>query len=803
MRRGTRTVLLGTLALALTFLGVARPPTAGQQPADMDEKTLQNAGIPTDTAGLLDFFHKRSLKDADRKAIEALVKKLDDRSFTVRTRARDDLILRGPVALPFLKRAMKTGSLEFVRLAQKCLEKIEVGAGPERPAAAARLLAARRFEGPARAREAVEVLLDYTPFAGDEWLEEEVLRAAGALAARQGQLDLLAAALKDRRPERRAAAGYALARRGTLEHRRLVRQLLQDPEPAVQARVAAGLAGRRALPDARAAADADAAHLRTAGVGSGGEQLVEFFARRTLDEKAQAHLQQLIRQLGDRSWSAREKATRQLIEQGVPAVPFLKQASENDGPEVALRAWRCIQKIKQGPGAELPIAAARLLARAGEPAPGKPAGEPKPAPGAVTPARALQALLAYAPFADDESVEQEVLGCLTLLSVRDARIDPVLVSALHDPLPPRRAAAAHVLGRVGTREDCEAVRKLLADPVPKVRLRAAEGLLAAGDRAAVPVLIDLLDKAPDSWAWRVEELLHRVAGDKGPELPPGDDLAGARKKAAAAWSAWWSANEVQVDLARAAQEDQRLGLTLIVEYDSSVGGRQGKIWECGRDGKPRWQMQNLFGPMDAQVLPNGRVLVAESNAARVSERDLATGNIVWQHSVGNPVVCQRLPNGNTFIATYNTLLELDPTRKVVFSHNLGPNFFVFGAQKLRTGNIVCMTSQGMLIEFDPAARKNVRTINVGVQGNWCGVDVLPNGRYLVALLAVGEIREIDAKGTVHWRCAFPGAFRATRLPNGNTLAVSMTSRVVAEFDRGGRRVWEHTCQGRPWQAHTR
>jgi hypothetical protein len=109
----------------------------------------------------------------------------------------------------------------------------------------------------------------------------------------------------------------------------------------------------------------------------------------------------------------------------------------------------------------------------------------------------------------------------------------------------------------------------------------------------------------------------------------------------------------------------------------------------------------------------------------------------------------------------------------------------------------------MLIEFDPAARKNVRTINVGVQGNWCGVDVLSNGRYLVALLAAGEIREIDAKGTVHWRCAFPGAFRATRLPNGNTLAVSMTTRVVAELDRGGRRVWEHTCQGRPWQAHTR
>ena len=177
---------------------------------------------------------------------------------------------------------------------------------------------------------------------------------------------------------------------------------------------------------------------------------------------------------------------------------------------------------------------------------------------------------------------------------------------------------------------------------------------------------------------------------------------------------------------------------------------------------------------------------------------------MWEYKTpGNPIACQRLPNGNTFIATYNLLMELDPARKVVFSHNLTPNFFIFSAQKLRTGNVVCMTSQGMLIEYDPVARKNVRTINVGVQGNWCGVDVLPNGRYLIALLTVGEIREIDAKGTVHWRCAFPGAFRATRLPNGHTLAVSMTTRVVAEFDRGGRRVWEKTCQGRPWQAHAR
>src|SRR5262249_55505252 len=157
--------------------------------------------------------------------------------------------------------------------------------------------------------------------------------------------------------------------------------------------------------------------------------------------------------------------------------------------------------------------------------------------------------------------------------------------------PPRRAAAAYVLARVGTREHCEAVRKLLQDPVLKVRLRAAQGLLAARDRAAVPALIDLLDKAPDAWAGRVEELLYRLAGDKSPQLPPADTVAEARKKAGAAWRTWWSKNELAADLTRAADDEQRLGLTLIVEYDSLQGRRLGRVWECGRDGKPRWKIE--------------------------------------------------------------------------------------------------------------------------------------------------------------------------------------------------------------------
>lgn len=791
MSRGRFVVLCSLLTLALPL--ALRPSSRGsaQEPGGADRKLLQDAGLPTDVPGLVTFFRSRSLKEADRRQFEDLVKKLDDRAFHVPEKAARDLVARGPLALPFLKKALMSGSLELSLRVQQCIQKIERGPGPEQPAAAARLLALLPPRDPRETPAALEALMDYLPYVDDEWLEGEVLGAVGTLAARQGKMDLMVAALKDSRPERRAAAGYVLAQRGSLEQRKLVRQLLGDPDPTVRARAARGLLGKRLLQSAQVDATADEAQLRQAGVGNDGPGLLAFFAKRSLDEKAQVHLKQLIGQLGARAWSARQKASKLLVEQGPAAVPFLKAAAETEVPEVATRAADCIRKIKQGPGPALSIAAVRTLTRA--------AGSGKAAPVA----RAVEALLTYVPFADDEAVEEEVVNALCALSVRQPQVEPLFLSALHDPLPPRRAAAAYVLGRAGTAADCRAVQKLLADPVLKVRLRAAQGLVAARDPEAVPVLIDLLGKASDAAVWQVEELLQRIAANKGPDVPPGDNLAAYRRKAVTAWAAWWAANASRADLARASLEEQRLGLTTIVEYDSTVGNRQGRVWECGRDGNPRWTIANLLGPMDAQVLSNGRVLVAESSGGRVTERELATGNIVWQHPVPNPVACQRLPNGNTFIASYNGFVEVSPARQVVFQHNLTPNFFIFSARKQRSGHIVCMTSQGLILEIDPIKRAEVRRISVGTQGNWCGVELLPSGRYLVALMYPGELREIDAAGKVHWKVNFPGVFRATRLPNGNTLAVSMTTRIVAEVDRNGRRVWEKTCPGRPWEARPR
>lgn len=775
------------LTLATGLLGLASlltPSMPGQTPAQLDEQQLKTLGLPTDTPALLTYFRQRSLKDGDRKVLEELVAKLGSETYSDRARATRELLLRGPLALPFLRAALKDQPLEVVRRAEACIRKIESSMGNEASAVAARVLAARGAPG------AAEVLLNYLPYAADPWLQEEILTSIGRLTVKEGRIDeLLTRTLKDPLPARRAAAAYILARRGGTGPRTALRPLLEDGDALVRQRVAEGLIGTQAARMLKEAAAADDGVLRAQKVEPTEAGALDFLRKRTLNETDQRRLAQLVRNLGDPSYVVRVTAARRLVSEGTPALAFLKPAASDPDYELRRRAQACIEQIRQGPGPALPTAAVHLLARA---------SAPKNA------AVVVRTLLGYVPFADDDSVEDEVLTALNVLSVRSSQLDPALAQAAADPLPARRGAAAYVLGHVGTRENLPALHRLLDDPAPQVRLRAAQGLLAAREKAAVPKLIALLNDLPANSLWRVEELLHRLAGDAAPPESLAVNTGAARQKAMQAWQKWWQSAEAKTDLGRLGEVGSYLGLVTVCEYDSPFGQPGGRVWEASRESKPRWSVTGVLGAMDAHTLPNGRVLIAENSANRVTERDLR-GNVKWEHRVpGNPITCQRLPNGNTFIAMYNMVLEVTPDHKEVYRHAPGPQFYIFGAHKARNGHIVAITAQGMVIEMEAKTGKQVRTLNLGANGNWCGIEMLPNGNYLVATLNNSQIRELTpGDGKTIWQATYNGAFRATRLPNGNTLVASMTTRKVAELDRAGAVRWERSCSGRPWNVHYR
>src|SRR5690606_7939726 len=143
-------------------------------------------------------------------------------------------------------------------------------------------------------------------------------------------------------------------------------------------------------------------------------------------------------------------------------------------------------------------------------------------------------------------------------------------------------------------------------------------------------------------------------------------------------------------------------------------------WEMTPDRKVRWEIIGLAGPMEAQVLPGGRILIAESNGRRVTERDTA-GNVLWEISIpGEPTGCQRLPTGNTFVSTYGSAMEFDRAGKKLYEHRLPQGSNAIWMH--RNGHILYAANDA-LVELDKQARK-VRSIPLPSH-NWTGVQDLP------------------------------------------------------------------------------
>jgi hypothetical protein len=525
----------------------------------------------------------------------------------------------------------------------------------------------------------------------------------------------------------------------------------------------------------------DEATCKAAGQGTNGPALLDFFRKRTLSDAEVEKLGETVRRLGDRSYRVRTEASASLLAAGQVAVPLLRQALQESDAEVVRRAEQCLQRIERKTDLPLTLAAARLLGR-------------------LRPEGTTRVLLAYVPFAADESVEEEVFTTLAMVALRGGRPDRLLIEASKDKAPARRAAAALLLARAADVAGRALAKAALSDPDPRVRLRAAQGLFAAKDNDAVPALLELLGQASPAVAGRAEELLYRVAGDNAPAVSPGPGGEAVRRRFREAWGAWYRDHGRHADLARLDLEKRLLGVTLLVAIDG-YGGK-GRICEVGLDQKPRWEIRSVNGPIDARVLPGNRVLVAEYYGNVVTERDFR-GNVLWKYDCKQgPVCCQRLPNGNTLIATNAEVMEVTPKNQVLASFP-SRHGQIFEAQRLRNGHLVYVTYEGTLAEFD-AQGKELRTLHLErPREGKIAFEILPGGRYLVPLSCADKVVEMDGAGQVVWQCHVAKPNSAQRLPNGNTLVCSRVNRLAVEVDRAGRVVWEFRQEGHLFRAHRR
>ncbi|HZV05735.1 MAG TPA: HEAT repeat domain-containing protein [Gemmataceae bacterium] len=517
------------------------------------------------------------------------------------------------------------------------------------------------------------------------------------------------------------------------------------------------------------AEDRDVKALKSAGIPTDGPGLASYFKRRTSTISDESRIKELVQRLGSDEFKVREEASRQLVMLGPRARPFLQVALKNSDPEIVRRAQDCLERIARGATSSSLCAAVRVLAR-------------------CSPPNAGAVLLDYLPSVEDERVIETIHQVLPSVAVRDGKAEPALVEALTDKSPVKRAAAAAALCQARLPDVLPKVRKLLHDGDAQVRLRVGLALAAHGEKDAVSVLIRLLDELP----WRdtdpIMNLLEHLAGENMPPVVYGPD-AESHRKYRQAWESWWKEQQAKVDPARLEQALRLRGFTMVVLLDEGV------IEDLNAANQVNWKIDNIAMPLDAQLLPGEeRVLVAEHRLNRVSERNLK-GEILWKRMVAGPLMAQRLPNGNTFIATRSMLFEIDKNGKEVFSYSRHDGAEFMRAVKLRDGDIACLVSFGgalvRYVRLRPAGKDFNEDKSWGVQVRTSGgrVEVLPNGHVLIPEMDNNRVVEYDADGQSVWEVAIEQPIAAVRLANGNTIVTLWGNRAI-EVDRAGKQVWQ-------------
>ncbi len=270
--------------------------------------------------------------------------------------------------------------------------------------------------------------------------------------------------------------------------------------------------------------------LRAAGLSDDPEALLGFLRTRTKSEADRSAVAALIEKLSSKSVAEREKAVGELISIGSPAVPQLRQATRDpDAPELLSLARRCLQFIDGQSASALTCSAVHLLAL-------------------KRPVGSAEVLLDYLPFAENETVIDELKAGLSSLLRRNGKIEPAFLKGLEESSPLRRAIVVEVMSKSGENDVIPALRKLLTDPKPGVRMRVGLALADRKDAEAVVAIIEALADMPEELARPAEDYLLNLAGDSAPKVPLGTDAA-TRKACRDAWAAWWKGTDGDSTLA--------------------------------------------------------------------------------------------------------------------------------------------------------------------------------------------------------------------------------------------------------------
>src|SRR5262249_6575500 len=182
-----------------------------------------------------------------------------------------------------------------------------------------------------------------------------------------------------------------------------------------------------------------------------------------------------------------------------------------------------------------------------------------------------------------------------------------------------------------------------------------------------------------------EDYLFRLARDNPPKDLPSDD--DKKKERSTAWQKWWDDNQkniVMVDRFSPEVRARYVGNVLLIQANNN------QIVEMDKNNKVVLTMTGLLNPWDAHWIGNNKLLVAEYNGMRVTERD-KDGKILWEHKLDfYPMQAERLRNGDTFIVGQNKIVQVNRAKREGLKIDRNqPD--VRTARRLPNGQIILLT----------------------------------------------------------------------------------------------------------------
>ena len=183
---------------------------------------------------------------------------------------------------------------------------------------------------------------------------------------------------------------------------------------------------------------------------------------------------------------------------------------------------------------------------------------------------------------------------------------------------------------------------------------------------------------------------------------------------------------------------------------------------------------------------------------------MENGKLVWEHDASDSNDLWVLPNGHLLFTTGKGVLEVTRQNDTIFHYSSGCS--VFACQRLKNGNtFVAESDFGRLLEIAPDGKivKEICILPEGVINAGFAfirnARKLDNGNYLVAHYKDQCVKEYNSKGKMVRKMETPGgAHSVIRLPNGHTLVAVADAKLpdgsknprIIEFNKKGKIVWE-------------